>query len=145
MKALVYALFVVFAIIMVTTFYVAHRVYDGLVEPRYYERGRDFFTSRERDESMGLAFHVPEELRAGANHFSAGVTAGGAPLQEARAELFVGNVSTTAHDAMYTLQEEAPGRYGAELSLPVPGGWVFRLELRKGTWETSHRWSVIVR
>lgn len=142
MKRLIYGLYVAFALLMAVTFYVAGMSYEGLVEPNYYERSKDFFRMKESEEALGLAITVPETLVAGGNRFSASIRTAEGMLSGALVRLYIGDVKTTDSDMYYELEEVSPGLYASDVAVPYRGTWLLRLEVRHETISTERRWSV---
>jgi hypothetical protein len=144
MKALIYGIYIVFALLMGFTIYRANSVFDGLVDDHYYQRGKEFFKKTREEESLGLRFSKPEELKRGKNYFTVSITAGDAPLSGGTVSLFTGKVSTTRFDSRYLLNEISPGVYGTEINLPSPGKWLIRIELRSSDIKTERIWFINV-
>jgi nitrogen fixation protein FixH len=141
-KRLIYGLYIAFVLIMAATFYVAGRGYEGLVEPNYYERSKDFFRTKEYEEALGLAITVPEGLVAGNNRFSAGIRTAEGALSGASVALYIGDVRTTESDMRYELKEVSPGLYSSDIAVPYRGTWIMRLEVNHERISTERRWSV---
>jgi nitrogen fixation protein FixH len=54
----------------------------------------------------------------------------GAPLAAARVDALLVRPTEEGHDFAVDLTEREPGRYGAEVELPLPGQWEVRLAAR---------------
>jgi nitrogen fixation protein FixH len=139
---LIYGLYIAFALIMAATFYVAGRGYEGLVEPNYYERSKDFFKTKESEEAIGLAITAPDDLVAGNNRFSASILTAEGALSGASVALYMGDVKTTDSDMRYDLKEVSPGVYASDIAVPYRGTWLLRLEVNHERISTERRWSV---
>lgn len=142
MKKLIYGLYVVFAVITATTFYMAHTTFDGLVEPGYYERSKDYFEQKETEEELGLSVSVPDKLVKGRNRFRAEIGTASGPLARAAVELYVGDVKTTRADMRFGFKEASPGVYVSDIAIPYRGMWLLRLEIHHERINTERRWFV---
>jgi nitrogen fixation protein FixH len=141
-KRLIFGLYIAFALLMAATFYVAGVGYEGLVEPNYYERSKDFFRTKESEEAIGLAITVPETLATGNSRFSAGIRTAEGALSGALVALYIGDVRTTDSDMRYELKEASPGVYASDIEVPYRGTWILRLEVKHEMINTERRWSV---
>ena len=145
MKRFIYALFIGFAIIMAYTFYKASSVYDGLIEPAYYERSKDFFETRKTEENMGLVFE-PSKMPAttGTQEMAVSVRTYKGPLTSGRASITVGRPSSSSTDRTYEAREGAAGRYVSRVELPERGIWLIRFDFSHPSITTERRWTITV-
>jgi hypothetical protein len=143
-KKFIYVIYVVFAILMGFTFYMAHSTFDGLVEPGYYKKSKEFFNAKEAEEALGLSVSVPETLADGPNRFRVEIGATSGTLEGAKVELYVGDVKTMKSDMSFTLRETSPGVYETEVTIPYGGKWLMRLEIDHESIKTERRWFIKV-
>jgi len=141
-RRLVAAIFAGFAVLMAATFYVAGRSGDGLVERNYYESATNEFTDREEEARAGLSMTVPDRYLAGESRFAVALTTAAGPLRGARATLIAMRTSGTEEDRSFTLREESPGNYAADILLPFPGQWMLSLAVDAGRIRARRRWTV---
>ncbi|WP_328986854.1 FixH family protein [Thiorhodovibrio winogradskyi] len=122
-------------ILMVTLAFVTS---PGLVVEDYYERGRameEAIRSRAdvADDRM-LAVDIPADLTAGQGamlRFFV-VDKAGQPVRPDAVTLFAYRPSDAGQDFSLPMIEEAPGRYRAEVSFPLPGLWDSLVEVTEG-------------
>jgi len=143
-KKLIYAIYVGFVIIMVSTFYMAFSTFDGLVEPGYYEKSKNFFEVKETEDKLGLAVSVPEAMNIGKNDFRAKLATSSGPLTGAKIELYVGDIKNMNSDMSFPLKETSPGVYETDVAIPYKGKWLMRLEIEHQSIRTERRWFVQV-
>lgn len=142
MKTLISALYVLFAVLLGLTFYVAWKSHDGLVEEDYYAKANGYLAQREMEETLGLAIRVPRSFAAGRNRFLAEVSTAEGPLQGARASLRAMRLSGPEHDVTFPLREEEAGMYTADIDLPAAGSWMLLLDVEGDRVRTERRWIV---
>lgn len=142
MKALIYALCALFAVLFALTFYVAGRSYDGLVEEDYYGKAHGYLARKEKEENLGLTIRVPGRLAEGRNHLLAEIDTAEGPLRGARTSLRAMRLSGPEHDRTFPLREEAAGIYAGEIDLPAAGRWMLHLAVEGDTISTQRRWIV---
>jgi len=140
MKLFLYILYSVFICAMGIGIYVAYRDTEGLVETNYYETGTKFFQSKASEAKLDIAISQPEALKKGNNTIHISVTSQGKPLEHAKLNLFVGNLSKTAYDYTKSMQELSPGHYQANVEIPFKGIWLLRIDLDKQKLTTSRKW-----
>ena len=115
----------------------------GLVVDDYYERGRAMEESiRSRaaaNKDHMLEADIPPDLRAGQpkNLRFFVVDKVGQPVTPDAVRLFAYRPSDAGQDFSLPMLVEAPGRYGAEVSFPLPGLWDMLIEVTEG--EASYR------
>jgi len=141
MKRLVAGVICGFALLTGATIYIAHRSYDGLVDRRYYEAASSEFSGREEEERAGFTAALTDRYTTGKNRFRAVLSTSAGPLRGARVTLDVLRIEGSRHDRTVTLREEAPGVYGADLFLPVPGRWIFSLLAEAAPLRARRRWT----
>ncbi len=145
MKRFIYALFIGFALITAYTFYKASSVYDGLVEPSYYERSKDWFETRKAEVSMGLAIDLRKmPVSAGTQEMAVSVRNAKGPLTSGHATLTLGRPSSSSTDRAYEAGEVSPGVYSASVELPERGIWLVRFELQHPSISTERRWTITI-
>jgi len=141
MKRLVAGLFVGFALLMGATIYIAHRSYDGLVDRRYYRAGSDEFAEREAETRAEFTATLPDRYRAGESRFRAVLSTSAGPLRGARVTLDAMRIEGPRHDRSYVLREVSPGKYDADVHLPLPGRWTFSLSVDADRLHARRRWT----
>lgn len=142
MKTLISSLFALFAVLLATTFYVAWKSYDGLVEEDYYRKANGYLSLKEKEEDIGLAIRVPGRLAAGRTRLLAEITTADGPLQGAGATLRAMRLSGPEQDLIFPLREEDAGKYAAEIDLPTTGSWMLLLAVEGDEISTERRWIV---
>lgn len=143
MIRLIVGLFIGFAIIMAYTIYKAESVYDGLVEPGYYEKGRDYFQTRRAEEAMGLVIApLTLALNRGAQDFSVTASTKNGPLIGARAALTVGQLRSSKTDTTYEALPGKPGVYTAHVNINGPGAWTLRFDLVHPSITSQRVWHI---
>lgn len=141
MKALVIGIGAVFLSLLGATLFLAVRAFDGLVEDRYSAKAAAFVALREREEALGFSVAVSGDLAAGAPRpFRAVLDTAAGPLTGARVSLRAMRLSGPQGDRDFPLPEEAPGRYGGDVSLPAAGRWMLRLDVESPVIATSRTW-----
>ena len=143
MNRLIGGLFAGFALLMGATMYVAHRSYEGLVDRRYSETGANEFAEREAEARAGFTAKLPGRYRAGENRFRAVLSTSAGPLRGARITLDTMRIEGSRDDRSFSLREEAPGAYAADVSLPVPGQWIFSLAVDADGFRARRRWAAV--
>jgi len=128
--------------LLAVTILVARRSHDGLVDRNYYESAVNEFAEREEEARAGFEVTVPDWYRAGGSRFTAAIRTSAGPLQGARATLVAMRPSGTGEDREFALREEAPGRYSADILLPLPGRWMLSLAVDAGRIRARRRWTV---
>jgi nitrogen fixation protein FixH len=141
MKRLVGGLFAAFALLIGATIYIAHRSWDGLVDRRYSEAGANEFAEREAEASAGFAATLPDRYRAGESRFRAVLSTSSGPLRGARVTLDAMRIEGPRDDRSFSLREEAPGAYVADVFLPIPGRWTFSLSVDADRLHARRRWT----
>jgi nitrogen fixation protein FixH len=142
-KRLIGGLFAAFALVMGATIYIAHRSWDGLVDRRYSEAGANEFAEREAEARAGFTATLPDRYRAGENRFRAVLSTSAGPLRGARVALDVLRIGGPRDDRSFSLQEEAPGAYVADIRLPLPGQWTFSLSVDAEQLHARRRWTAV--
>ena len=145
MKKVIYGLYVLFFVLMVITFYMANKVYDGLVEDRYYEKSKSYFETKKIEEGLGLIINYDRNINIGKNIFRVSVSKKDGQLHGARTILFVGNIASEKYDRKYLLEEHSPGIYKASVEIPVKGKWLFRLDIESQEIVTDRRWTLVIK
>ena len=144
MKTFLAGLYVLFAVLLGLTFYVAVRANDGLVEEDYYRKANDYLSLKETEENLGLTIRVPGRLETGRSRLSAEVATANGPLQGARATLRAMRLSGPGQDRTFPLREEAAGTYAAEIEIPSGGSWMLLLSVEGSGVRTERRWIATV-
>ncbi len=145
MKTLILALCTLFAVLLATTFYVAWKSDDGLVEEDYYGKANDYLSRKEKEEDLGLIIRIPGMPASGRSRLLAEIATASGPLQGARASLRAMRLSGPENDKTFPLREENAGRYAAEIDLPEPGRWMLLLAVEGEGISTERRWIVTAR
>jgi hypothetical protein len=140
MKIFLYALYTLFLFAMAMGFYVAYRGAEGLVEDNYYEKATGYFSTKELEDSLGLKIILPDSLKKGNNAVEVFVFLEDRPLSRAEVTFFAGSVSQKSYDAEYSMIEDLPGIYTADVPLPFSGKWFVRVDVADTTIKTSRRW-----
>ncbi len=141
MKPLIGGLFAAFALLMGATIYISHRSWDGLVDRRYSETGANEFAEREAEARAGFTATLPDRYRAGENRFRAVLSTSAGPLRGARVTLDAMRIEGPRDDRSFSLREEAPGAYAADVLLPLPGQWTFSLSVDADPLHARRRWT----
>ncbi len=144
MKKVIYGLYALFFVLMVITFYMANKVYDGLVEERYYEKSKKYFKTKKIEEDLGLTLNFDQDMKIGKNIFRVSISKKDGQLHGANTILFIGNIASEKYDRRYPLQEDAPGIYKATVEIPVKGKWLFRLDIENKEIITDRRWTTVI-
>lgn len=144
MKYLIIALYIGFVILTGYTFYMAGDSFDGLVEPHYYEKSKNYFSTREHEEAMGLKLSFAQDMQRGLNHFSVGMSNASGPMRGAEAALYISKLEDPAQPLVYPLIENAPGSYVVNAVIADRGTWSLRLELQHEGFTTDRRWFATV-
>ena len=142
MKKLIYGLYALFLILIVITFYMANKFYDGLVVDRYYEKSKDYFNIKKKEEELGLKIAFDHILKVGGNDMSIDLRKGNGPLSGAVVTLFVANISSTRFDRTFPLQEVSPGIYRSKVEIPFSGRWLLRAEIEHIEIRTGRTWDL---
>jgi nitrogen fixation protein FixH len=140
---LVKGVFAGFALLMGATMYIAHRSYEGLVDRRYHEAGSTEFAEREAEARQGFTAAFTEGYCAGNNRFRAVLSTSAGPLRGARVTLDAMRIGGPRDDRTVALREESPGAYAADVSLPVPGRWIFSLDVDADGFHARRRWTAV--
>lgn len=143
MKRLIGGLFAAFALGTGATIYIAHRSWDGLVDRRYSESGSNEFSEREAEAREGFTATVTDRYRAGSNPVLAALATSSGPLCGARVTLDAMRIEGILHDRSYILREVSPGKYGADVHLPLPGRWIFSLSVDAERLHPRRRWMAV--
>ena len=143
MKRLIAGLFAAFALLIGATIYIAHRSWDGLVARRYSEEGANEFAEREAEARAGFTATLPDRYRAGENRFRAVLSTSAGPLRGARVILDAMRIEGPRDDRSFSLREEAPGAYAADVFLPLPGQWTFSLSVDADPLHARRRWTAV--
>jgi nitrogen fixation protein FixH len=132
------ALVVVVLVVNITMVTLAFVTSPGLVVEDYYERGRAMEQSiRARAAATPewmLSSDIPADLRVGQTtrvRFFA-VDKVGQPVTPDAVTFFVYRPADAGSDFSLPMVAEAPGRYVAELSFPLPGVWDSLIAVRHG-------------
>lgn len=141
MKRLIAGIFALFGTLIAGTVWIAHRSFDGLVERNYYQAAVAEFPGREEEARLRFRAVLPGDYRAGRSRFAAELSTSAGPLRGARATLAAMRISGTGSDREFTLREESPGVYAAELFLPAAGEWMFSLAVDSGKLHARRRWT----
>ena len=141
MKRLIGVLFAAFALLTGATIYISHRTWDGLVDRRYSEAGMNEFAEREAEARAGFTAVLPDRYRAGENRFRAVLSTSSGPLRGARVTLDAMRIEGPRDDRSFSLREEAPGAYAADVFLPLPGQWTFSLSVDADPLHARRRWT----
>ena len=141
MKRLIGGLFAGFALVTGATIYIAYRSWDGLVDRRYSEAGANEFTEREAEARAGFTATLPDRCRAGENRFRAVLSTSAGPLRGARVTLDAMRIEGPRDDRSFSLREEAPGAYAADVLLPLSGQWTFSLSVDADPLHARRRWT----
>jgi hypothetical protein len=142
-KRLVGGIFAGFALLMGATIYIAHRSYDGLVDRQYHKAGSDAFAEREAETRAGFTAMLPDRYRAGESRFRAVLSTSAGPLPGARVILDAMRIEGPRDDRSFSLREEAPGAYAADVFLPLPGQWIFSLSVDADRLHARRRWIAV--
>jgi len=142
-KRLIGGLFAAFALGTGATIYIAHRSWDGLVDRRYSETGANEFAEREAEARAGFTATLPDRVRAGENRFRAVLSTSAGPLRGARVTLDAMRIEGPRDDRTFSLREEAPGVYAADVVLPLPGQWTFSLSVDADPLHARRRWTAV--
>lgn len=143
MNRLIGGLFAGFALLMGATIYIAHRSYEGLVDRRYHEAGSNEFAEREAEAREGFTATFTDGYRAGNNRFRAVLSTTAGPLRGAHVTLEAMRIGGPRDDCTVALREESPGAYAADVSLPVPGQWIFSLAVDADGFRARRRWAAV--
>jgi nitrogen fixation protein FixH len=143
-KKLIYGLYALFLILIVITFYMANKSYDGLVEERYYDKSKKYFETKKIEEDLGLTVNFDRDMKIGKNIFQVSISKKDGHLRGAKTILFVGNIASEKYDRKYPLREDAPGIYKAAVDIPAKGKWLFRLDIENNEIVTDRRWTVVI-
>jgi len=143
MRWLIGGLFAAFALLTGATIYIAHRSWDGLVDRRYSEAGANEFSEREAEARAGFTATLPDRYRAGENRFRAVLSTSAGPLRGARVTLDAMRIEGPRDDRSFSLREEAPGAYAADVFLPLPGRWTFSLSVDADSLHARRRWTAV--
>ena len=141
MRRLIGGLFAFFALLTAATIYLSHRSWDGLVDRRYAEAGANEFAEREAEARAGFTAALPERYLAGENRFRAVLSTSAGPLRGARVTLDAMRIEGPRDDRSFSLREEAPGVYAADVFLPLPGRWTFSLAVDADRLHPRRRWT----
>ena len=144
MKKLIYGLYALFFVLIAITFYMAHTIYDGLVEDRYYEKSNYYFETKKKEEKIGFKMTLNENLSVGGNNISIHIRKKDGPLTGARVTLFVGNISSTTYDRTFMLKETSPGEYVSRIGIPFSGRWLLRADIEHTDIRTERKWDLRV-
>jgi nitrogen fixation protein FixH len=142
-KRLIGGLFAAFALLIGATIYIAYRSWDGLVDRRYSEAGANEFAEREAEARAGFTATLPDRYRAGENRFRAVLSTSSGPLRGARVTLDAMRIEGPRNDRSFSLREEAPGAYAADVFLPLPGQWTFSLSVDADPLHARWRWTAV--
>ncbi|GAB4232541.1 MAG: hypothetical protein OHK0028_07970 [Deltaproteobacteria bacterium] len=143
MKRLVTGLLAGFALLLSATIFLAYRSFEGLVDRRYTEAANEEFPEREAEAREGFTISLPETYREGVNRFQAVLSTSSGPLRNARVTLEAIRVEGTGSDRSWVLREISPGRYAADVHLPLPGRWLFSLAAEAGRLHPRRRWTAV--
>lgn len=145
MKPFIVSLYALFVFAMASGIAVAYRNAEGLVEADYYEKGSSWFRTKQQEQQLGFSVEKPESVALGNNEFTLRLQESDGPLRNAAVKLFIGNVSTAAHDFSVAMKEVAPGVYRARAVMPSQGKWMVRMDLASTQLKTSRTWFYDVR
>jgi len=140
---LIGGLFAAFALLTGATIYLSHRSWDGLVDRRYSETAANEFAEREAEARAGFSAVLPDRYRAGENRFRAVLSTSAGPLRGALVTLDAMRNEGPRDDRSFSLREEAPGSYAADVFLPLPGQWIFSLSVDADPLHARRRWTAI--
>ncbi len=140
MRGLIGVLVAVFAALLGSTFYVAGKANDGLVDEEYYRKASSYLAVKEREESIGLTIRVPDRLTGGSGRLRAEIATAEGPLPGARVFLRAMRLSGTENDRTFPLREEETGVYGTEIDLPESGIWMLLLSVESDAIRAERRW-----
>jgi nitrogen fixation protein FixH len=145
MKPFIVSLYALFLFAMASGVAVAYRNAEGLMDTDYYEKGSSWFETKQQEQQLGFAVEKPEAISVGGNELTFRLRESAGPLGNAAVKLFIGNVSTKAHDFSVPMQEVSPGVYRAHAVLPSTGKWLVRIDLASTQLKTSRSWFYDVR
>ncbi|NTV02100.1 MAG: FixH family protein [Chlorobiaceae bacterium] len=145
MRTFIAGMFALFLLAMGCGIFFAYRNAEGLVETNYYERGNNWFQAKKEERRIGLEVVKPDSLALGDNRVRLVLRGHGRPLRQADVRLFIGNVSSSAHDLTLPMRETGPGVYEANAVVPSKGKWLLRMDLAAGKLKTSRSWFFDVR
>lgn len=118
--------------------YLAVVTNPGLVVEDFYERGQNYertvLSKDARNPGWMLRADIPQEIVAGVPNqirFFL-VDKAGQPVTPESVEFFVYRPSDVTRDFSVVMNEEAPGRYIAEVSFPLIGVWDTLMAARQG-------------
>lgn len=140
MKALIYSIYIVFFCLIVVTFIVAFKSYDGLVEDNYYEKSANYIGGREWEEKLDFRVTYPDKITNGKKEFTATLSGGESPFRGGRVSLSMGRIKGEGADLMFDLEEEREGTYSTHIGDVERGVWLCTLEIERGKLKTSRRW-----
>jgi len=138
---LIGGLFAAFALLTGATIYISHRSWDGLVDRRYSETAANEFAEREAEARAGFTAVLPDRYLAGKNRFRAVLSTSAGPLRGALVTLNAMRIEGPRDDRSFSLREEAPGDYAADVFLPLPGQWIFSLSVDADPLHARRRWT----
>lgn len=137
-------------VFIVTAFYTT----PGLVDEKYYEKGRDveknFLKKQQMHARLGWEskLTLPDEVYVGqATNFSINVvTADGTPLRGASARIQAYRPSDADADYTTAMETVADGVFQSRLTLPLKGIWDINISIKRGEdeMEISRRISALV-
>jgi nitrogen fixation protein FixH len=143
-KLFIYILYGIFLSLIIITFYIANRVYDGVIENNYYEKSKNYFLTKEKEGAIGLKVSLLGSVKIGNNDFIVKIGLNHGILKGAKVRLFIGNVANTGYDDMYDLTEDSPGIYRTLVNIPFKGEWILRLNIESKDIKTEKRWFIAV-
>jgi hypothetical protein len=141
MRWLIGGLFAAFALLTGATIYISHRSWDGLVDRRYSETAANEFAEREAEARAGFTAVLPDRYLAGMNRFRAVLSTSAGPLRGALVTLDAMRIEGPRDDRSFSLREESPGGYAADVFLPLPGQWIFSLSVDADPLHARRRWT----
>lgn len=130
----------------------AMKTNPGLVDSRYYDRGRDHEKNVLKKiaarNALGLEanFEVPEHIvmaQPTAFRFTA-IDKRGLPFSKAEINVVAYRPADASADFTVLMQDNSDGRYQADLNFPLKGTWDLILKVKRGEdiFELSHRITV---
>lgn len=144
MKTLIYGIYGFFICLLAVTIVVAVSYYDGLVEEGYYEKSLAYLKEREREEAMGIKVRYPGYLEEGVRMVTVSILEKGRPFHGGIVRLYMGRPGGEEHDRIFDLKEEKRGEYTAHIGSAEKGEWICTLEIGRGDFRASRRWSMRV-
>lgn len=130
----------------------AMRTNPGLVDNKYYDRGRDHENNVMKKiaarNALGLEanFEVPEHIvLAQPNRFRfTAIDKRGLPFSKADISVVAYRPSDAAADFTVPMQDNSDGRYEAMMNFPLKGTWDLIVKVKRGedVFELTHRISV---